>query len=155
MSDAAVSRIDWSVPLPRTVHASAVALAGQGLLIIGASGSGKSTLAMQLIGLGAGLVSDDLVELTANGSTLRLDCPVSCESARAIEARGLGLLGAPLAGPVALGFVVDMGRTATRRMPEPEHIVISNTHIPLFSRVDSPAFPEMLAHLMRYGQWTL
>ena len=42
------------------VHATAVAIAGSGVLIRGASGSGKSDLALRLIDRGAILISDDL-----------------------------------------------------------------------------------------------
>ena len=41
------------------LHASTVAIAGRGLLILGASGAGKSALALSLIALGAMLVADE------------------------------------------------------------------------------------------------
>jgi HPr kinase/phosphorylase len=41
------------------LHASAVSLDGNGVLICGASGTGKSTLALQLMALGAELIADD------------------------------------------------------------------------------------------------
>ena len=52
------------------LHATTVALAGQGVLILGPSGSGKSGLALQLMAMGAELVADDRTIVTARGSTL-------------------------------------------------------------------------------------
>ena len=46
---------------PLILHATAVAVAGRGLLIRGASGSGKSGLALEMMARGAQLVSDDRV----------------------------------------------------------------------------------------------
>ena len=44
---------DAVVPLPSTIHASAVVIGETGVLIRGASGAGKSTLARSLIAAGA------------------------------------------------------------------------------------------------------
>lgn len=46
-----------------TIHASAVSLAGRGLLILGASGTGKSGLALEMMSRGAVLIADDRVRL--------------------------------------------------------------------------------------------
>jgi ABC-type uncharacterized transport system fused permease/ATPase subunit len=45
------------------MHGTTVAMAGQGLLIIGPSGSGKSSLALDLMSKGMELVSDDRTDL--------------------------------------------------------------------------------------------
>ena len=53
------------------LHGSCVALAAppgvlpRGVLILGPSGAGKSTLALRLMALGATLVADDRVEVSA------------------------------------------------------------------------------------------
>lgn len=47
------------------MHASAVELAGRGVLLCGPGGAGKSTLAAGLCGIGARLVSDDLTVFSA------------------------------------------------------------------------------------------
>ncbi len=47
-----------------TIQASAVAIAGRALFLVGAPGSGKSSLALQLIDRGAVLISDDLVHIS-------------------------------------------------------------------------------------------
>ena len=53
-----------------TVHASAVALDDSGLLIIGPAGSGKSSLAIEMIAMGAELIGDDMVALSAKGGEI-------------------------------------------------------------------------------------
>lgn len=49
------------------LHASAVAIGNEALAFIGASGMGKSTLATLLCSAGAGLVTDDVLRLKAEG----------------------------------------------------------------------------------------
>ena len=77
------------------LHATCVAVDGRGLLILGPSGSGKSGLALRLIALGATLVSDDRTRITAHEGLLTATCP-SPAILGLIEARGLGLLRAPV-----------------------------------------------------------
>ena len=60
-----------------TIHASAVALDGRGLLILGAAGSGKSALALELMARGARLVSDDQVALSVEGGRLIARAPAA------------------------------------------------------------------------------
>jgi HPr kinase/phosphorylase len=99
-----------------TLHATAVALAGEAILIRGEPGSGKSTLALQLVempgtGLGerllqAGLISDDQTELTLDQG--RLWCSAPPALAGLLEVRGLGIVKVPVAGPAPLKMVVDL-----------------------------------------------
>ena len=77
------------------MHASCVKIADQGVLIIGASGRGKSPLAIGLIGTGGRLVADDQVCLHEAGDTIVATRPASLPAL--IEARGVGLLNAPMA----------------------------------------------------------
>ena len=44
---------------PELLHATAIAINGAGVLLLGPSGSGKSDLALRLIDRGAVLISDD------------------------------------------------------------------------------------------------
>ena len=53
---------------PVKIHASCVALAGKGVLILGDSGAGKSDLALRLMDDGARLVADDRTELYASSA---------------------------------------------------------------------------------------
>lgn len=99
-----------------TVHASAVAQEGRGVLIRGAPGSGKSTLAMELIALGAVLVSDDQVVLTAEPQGIRMS---GSDATRGlIEARGIGILETPSIETARLAYVVDLDRAPDDRLPQ-------------------------------------
>ncbi len=98
------------------VHASAVALDGQGVLIRGHSGAGKSRLALELIALGATLVADDRTRLIARGGRLLLACPPTL--AGLVEVRGIGILRLPHAENVPLALIVDLDRPPVARLPE-------------------------------------
>ena len=54
------------------LHGTAVSIDGCGLLILGPSGAGKSSLAIDMLALGAQLISDDRVWLRASPTGLRL-----------------------------------------------------------------------------------
>ncbi|WBU55663.1 HPr kinase/phosphorylase [Paracoccus sediminicola] len=110
------------------LHASAVAYDGAGVLILGPSGSGKSALALQMIGLGAVLIADDRVELTAGEAGVIAAAPAAI--AGLIEARGVGLIRAPHAA-ARLRLVVDLGRTETERLPPIRHTDVMDSRLPL------------------------
>jgi serine kinase of HPr protein (carbohydrate metabolism regulator) len=84
------------------LHASCVALNGQGVLLAGPSGIGKSDLALRLIDAGGMLVADDQTELWREGDKLIASPPATL--AGLIEAREIGLLKLPFLphAPVAL-----------------------------------------------------
>lgn len=133
-----------------TIHASCVALAGKGLLILGRSGSGKSSLALEMMGLGAELVADDRVELCMESDRVMAVAPKAISGL--IEARGIGLLRARHAGPVPLGFVVDLDETETARLPEPRTIRVLRQSLPLLRAVNAPHFAASLVQLLRMGR---
>ena len=87
------------------LHASCVAVEGRGILVLGPSGAGKSALAIRLIALGAGLVSDDRTLVVAEAGQLTATCPNPAMQGL-IEARGLGILRAPVVDRVALALAV-------------------------------------------------
>ena len=134
----------------QVLHASAVAVEDRGLLIAGASGSGKSTLALQLIGLGATLVADDRVAVRRGREGGLMLAPVEPIEGM-IEARGIGLLAAPATTALAVA-IVDLDQTETERLPEPRSQVIAGEALPLFRRVESPAFPFMLHLYLKGGR---
>jgi HPr kinase/phosphorylase len=111
------------------IHASAVALEGRALLILGASGSGKSTLALDLIGLGAMLVADDRTILRLSGDTLLAATPPSI--AGLIEARFVGLLRLPHTGPVPVALAIDLDRAETERLPPARETAFLGRSVPL------------------------
>ncbi|MCT8159283.1 HPr kinase/phosphorylase [Pseudoruegeria sp. SHC-113] len=134
------------------VHASAVALEGNGLLILGASGSGKSGLALQLLALGAGLVADDGVLLESGeageaGITLRCPPPIS----GLIEARGLGLVPVPAVTEARLCLIVDLDAPSPARLPAPQAIPLLGHSVPLLPKVDAAHFPAALMLALRAG----
>ncbi|MBA4490272.1 HPr kinase/phosphorylase [Paracoccus sp. S1E-3] len=120
-----------------TIHASAVALDGRGVLILGPSGAGKSSLALQLIGQGAQLVGDDWIVLDRVGGDVVASAPAALDGL--IEARGIGLLRAP-ARPAPLRLVVDLGRIEQARLPPIRHTTVMDISLPL-------ALGPLTAHL--------
>jgi HPr kinase/phosphorylase len=97
------------------LHASCVAFGERAVLILGPAGAGKSSLALQLMALGAMLVADDRTLVAADGARLVARAPTGLPAL--IEARGLGLLRAPLMAEAVLHLAVDLGATETARLP--------------------------------------
>ncbi|MEM0944458.1 MAG: HPr kinase/phosphatase C-terminal domain-containing protein [Pseudomonadota bacterium] len=93
------------------LHASAVAVAGRGVLILGASGAGKSVLAAELISRGATLIADDQVVAGP-------DLSAPPKTAGLIELRGIGLLRLP-STRAPLSLIADLDQRAPERLPEP------------------------------------
>lgn len=133
-----------------TLHASAVGIAGKGLLILGPSGAGKSALALALMALGARLVADDRVILWADGGRLWADCPPAIRGR--IEARGLGILRAEPAGPVPVAQAVDLGRAEPERLPPFRTTMLLGVALPLVLGPMGPHLPSALMQLMRGGR---
>ena len=91
---------------PLQMHATAVAIAGSGVMICGKSGSGKSDLALRLIDRGASLVSDDHVEVTKRDDQLFLNPPATI--AGKLEVRALGIFELDYLPDVALRLIVNL-----------------------------------------------
>ncbi|MDV7142408.1 HPr kinase/phosphatase C-terminal domain-containing protein [Tropicimonas sp. TH_r6] len=102
------------------LHASAVALDGHALLILGPSGSGKSTLALELISQGLTLVADDQTLLRRDGARI-LVSPHPNIAGR-IEARHVGLLRLPYQSDTPLALAIDLGIPETHRLPPPRRL---------------------------------
>jgi HPr kinase/phosphorylase len=102
------------------VHATAVAIDGQGILLTGPSGSGKSDLALRIIDRGGVLISDDVVIVSKADQGLSVG--VAPNIAGKIEVRGVGictvrhLSSAPLRLVVALSNAID-------RIPEKQRTI--------------------------------
>lgn len=134
--------------LAPVIHATSVSLAGQALLILGRSGAGKSGLALDLIALGAGLISDDRTELHRVDNRLFAH-PVTNIAGR-IEARGLGILRLPAAPPAPIKAVVDLDALETERLPAFRTRRLLDVDLPLLHKVDSPSFAAALSAYLRY-----
>jgi hypothetical protein len=98
------------------IHASCVAIAGKGVLLLGESGAGKSDLALRLVDDGALLVADDRTELYVARGRLCARAPKSI--AGLMEVRGLGIIALPFAKSTALALAVELGKLP-ERLPEP------------------------------------
>jgi len=125
-----------------TVHASCISLEGRALLIRGRSGSGKSSLALQMIGLGARLVADDRTCLWRAGARLMAAGPEAILGQ--IEARGVGILKAPVAPPCAVALIVDMDHDETERLPQFHTDHICGISLPVVRKIDAAHFPAAL-----------
>lgn len=113
-----------------TLHATAVDMGGNAVLLRGPSGSGKSDLALRLIDAGGALVADDCVVLSRRGPEVVASAPATI--AGRMEVRGLGIVRVPCAGPAPLRLVVDLVRPEeVERLPKAEETVLLGVAIPL------------------------
>jgi HPr kinase/phosphorylase len=133
-----------------TLHATTVAVDGQGILITGPAGAGKSSLALSLMALGARLVADDRTILTAEGEVLVATCPPTLQGM--IEARGIGILRADPVAAVVVTVAVDMGQIETNRLPDPRDVTYLGRMVPLVLGQRLPHFPSALLHYVRAGR---
>lgn len=112
------------------LHATAVALdAARGVLILGRSGAGKSALGLELMALGAQLVSDDRVDVARRDGALWASAPATIRGR--IEARGIGLLEAAPLDAARLVLVVDLDRPEPDRLPPHRVTEILGISLPL------------------------
>ena len=109
-------------------QATAVAIKGRALLLVGPPGCGKSSLALALIDRGATLVGDDGVALDIREGLLWAAPPEATRGR--IEVRGVGIVSLPaISAPVAIllrahadppRFVEGAGTIALAGVPIPE-----------------------------------
>ncbi|MEL6520311.1 MAG: HPr kinase/phosphatase C-terminal domain-containing protein [Pseudomonadota bacterium] len=134
---------------PVTLHASCVAIAGRGLLILGPSGSGKSALTIELLALGAGLVSDDRTIVQLTRGALTASAPDAIRGL--IEMRGLGLMQVPPASPTPLCQAIDLDQSETDRLPQSYTIEILRQKLPLLRRPSGSHLASALMLHMTHG----
>jgi HPr kinase/phosphorylase len=132
------------------LHATCIAVQGRGLLILGPSGSGKSALALRLLTLGASLVADDRTEITGTGGVLVARCPAPITGL--IEARGVGILRAPVVDEARVVLVADLGRTEDKRLPPARRITLLGCELSLALQVQNDHFPDALMLYLRHGR---
>ena len=94
------------------IHASCVAIAGKGVLLLGASASGKSDLALRLIDGGARLVADDRTILRVKNGVLSASAPPSIRGL--LEIRAVGIVKLPVRASAPVALVVELGREGAR-----------------------------------------
>jgi serine kinase of HPr protein (carbohydrate metabolism regulator) len=129
------------------LHATAVAVNGAGVLIVGASGTGKSSLALEMMARGAELVADDGVILQRMDQTILMTCPETLRGL--IEARGVGLLMAHPVAKARLALVVDMDKTENTRMPPDRQTRYLDKTIPMLHNVASQHFPAAVIQYLK------
>lgn len=151
------------------IHASAVSIDGRGVVIMGRAGAGKSSLALTLMALGAELVTDDLVRLLDRDGALMAGpadlaawgggTPALADRAAAraaqggvIEARGLGLIPVPPAGPVPVVLAVDLDQNEGERLPPSRHIRLLGYMLPLVLGPPSLHLASAIRLMARYGR---
>ncbi len=121
------------------------------VMITGPSGSGKSALALELIGLGAQLVADDLSQIVLQDGAPFVIAPP--ELPGVIEARGVGLINVPHCPKARLQLVVDMGQIEMARLPaSPAFTEVNGCAIECLFRVDAPYFAIAVLNMLRYGR---
>lgn len=115
----------------QTVHATAVAWHGWGVLLRGLSGSGKSDLALRLIDCGAKLVADDRVVIRQNQGHILLSAPAALHGM--LEVRGVGLYRFDVAQDVPLAVVIDLvARADVERLPPDRVEYFQDVAVPLY-----------------------
>lgn len=119
---------------PGMLHATAVAINGAGILLLGPSGSGKSDMALRLIDRGATLISDDgvLVEAGDPFPLLR----TAPNIAGMIEIRGVGIVKMPFADSIPLNLAVALADILERLPPPEQSKSIAGSEIP-FVRISA------------------
>ncbi|MDV7338402.1 HPr kinase/phosphatase C-terminal domain-containing protein [Terasakiella sp. A23] len=112
------------------LHATAIAVDQQGILLRGPSGAGKSDLALRLIEQGAQLISDDRVEVMKKGADLIAFAPPTI--AGLFEVRHLGIIKLQHLDATAIKLVIDLSSAQElERMPEDETTEIDDVTLPV------------------------
>lgn len=132
------------------MHASCVSVDGNGLLICGPSGSGKSSLALQMMALGARLVSDDRCQLSAHDGRLYAAPPETI--AGQIEARGVGILNADYLPQTRIVAVLDLWKTETERLPESRTVQIMGVTLSSYYRTELTPLAAAMLQLLKAGR---
>jgi RNase adaptor protein for sRNA GlmZ degradation len=111
-----------------TLHATAVAMDGAGVLLFGASGAGKSDLALRLIDRGWRLVADDRVIVTAVDGFVWARAPAPLFGL--IEVRSVGIVAEPALQQARVVLAIDVDGQV-ERLPEPRLRRLAGIDVPL------------------------
>jgi HPr kinase/phosphorylase len=138
------------------IHASAVALDGRGVLICGASGAGKSTLALEVMAMGAVLISDDGVSVDPGGEPGAIPFLERPDTATdLIESRGIGLLRAgAIHGRAPLELVIDLDTAEPERLPPRRMVTTGSVERPLILGAGHPSLAVAVVWMLRQGRDT-
>ena len=128
----------------KTVHATAVAIDGNGILLRGPSGSGKSDLALRLMDAGGVLVSDDRVEISVLDESIVARAPKTI--AGKLEVRGFGIVQVSYLSEVPITLIADLvNDRKIERLPENHTAVVLGqiVHTILLNPFDSSAVAKL------------
>ncbi|MEM7242648.1 MAG: hypothetical protein AAF429_10735 [Pseudomonadota bacterium] len=128
-------------------HASAVAFDDFGVLILGGSGSGKSNLAIDLIHIGANLISDDVSCIANDLSITKPD-----QGPALLEIRHVGLFHAPMQQRATLKLIVHLDMQEHDRLPLKRNTRIGEHPVVLIAAKGIPNLDKVVAHFVRYGR---
>ena len=111
------------------VHATAIAMEGDAVLLRGPPGAGKSDLALRLIEGGARLLADDQTLLRRVDNHVLVRAPAAI--AGLIEVRGVGVVRVDSLEEAPLALVVDLVPSAqVERIPDNRFEVVLGLTIP-------------------------
>lgn len=132
------------------LHATAVAIAGRAVLLVGQSGAGKSDLALRLIDRGAALIADDQVALRVDEGVLVAQSPPAIRGM--MEVRGVGIVDTPAIDEVGVALIVDLDAVPDR-LPDPCRRDICGVEVPLIALngLEASAAIKVEAALRRFG----
>ena len=128
------------------IHATAIAIEGDAILLRGPPGAGKSDLALRLIDGGARLIADDQALLRRAGHQVLVRAPA--EISGLIEVRGVGILRVASLDEAPLVLVVDLVTSAqVERVPDSRFEVIFGLAVPLIALAPFEASAAAKLHL--------
>lgn len=119
-------------------------------MLLGPSGSGKSGLALELIALGAELVADDLTCLERRDNRVFALAPPRMRGV--LEARGVGLIRAPLCPRAELVLVVDMGQIERDRLPHNHVTKVLGVTIETIYKIEASYLAAAIRQLVLFGR---
>lgn len=146
-----INAVDSGDKSELNLHATCVAFGAKGIVITGRSNSGKSSLALQLISIGAVLVSDDRTRITLVDGVSVAHAPYHL--AGVIEARGIGLLQVPYQQDALVQLLVNLDCNAAQRLPEHHETNLLGNMIDTIYKVGEPYFPMALKALILGGRY--
>ncbi|HEY1125088.1 MAG TPA: HPr kinase/phosphatase C-terminal domain-containing protein [Sphingobium sp.] len=137
--------------MAKTIHATCVAIGGNGLLLMGTSGSGKSDLALRLIDRGAVLVSDDYTALTVVHGQLHASPPTNI--AGLLEIRHIGIVNLPYVIDIPIALAIALDEKPERMPDQPAMIDLLGLSLPCMALAGPEASAPIKAELAlkRFG----
>jgi HPr kinase/phosphorylase len=142
------------------LHATALVIGGQGVIIFGASGAGKTSLALELIreslrdNIEARLVSDDRVNLSLANGEIAASPP--SELAGLVEVRGSGIHEINYVASASLHLAVELvdPQIAERIPPLEPQLVAHGVNLPTLMLPIGETGPQVRAILAHLGLYT-